>query len=79
MDGRTKGEIMDRIERIKNQIKLGYIIKKDKLWLVSENERLRKVIENELNRLKYFVDSDSVKAQQILLKALKEGDNGFRT
>ncbi len=38
----------------------------------AEIKRLREVIVNEINRLKYFVDSESIKAQQVLLKALKE-------
>ncbi len=39
---------------------------------IKEIGRLRKIIEGEIGRLKYFVDTESIKAQQRLLKALKE-------
>ncbi len=62
---------MDRLEEIKKK-KGTWLTYDEKDWLVSEIKRYREVIVNELNRLKYYIDSDSVKAQQILLKALKE-------
>jgi len=46
----------------------------EEYYHVSEIKRLRKVIEGEIGRLKYFVDTESIKAQQGLLKALKRGE-----